>query len=111
MKNAKTSLGIEENIEGLLCYLLVWISGIVFILIEKDNKFVRFHAFQSTIVFLALTVISFVLNVIPVFGSLMSALIGILVLILWVFLMYKAYNGEKFRMPVAGDLAEKYSGM
>ena len=54
---AKTSLNLDENIEGLLCYLGIWITGLIFYLLEKDNKFVKFHAMQSIIVFLSLFVI------------------------------------------------------
>ena len=68
----KTSTGLDENIAGLLCYVLGWISGLVFILIEKENKFVRFHAIQSIIVFGAITVASFILSWIPFIGSFLS---------------------------------------
>ena len=52
----KTSTGLAENVAGLLCYVLGWISGLIFILIEPENKFVRFHAIQSIFVFSILTV-------------------------------------------------------
>ena len=61
----KTSIGLNENVAGLLCYVLGWISGLVFLLIESENKFVRFHALQSIIVFGALTVIQIILGWIP----------------------------------------------
>ncbi len=107
MKMAKnTELGLEENVEGLLCYVLGFISGGFFYLIEKKNDFVRFHATQSVIVFLGLFIVSLVLGfVIPFIGP----LIGALQFILWLVLMYKAYKGEKYKLPVAGDMAEKYS--
>ena len=47
----KTSTGLEDNIAGLLCYVAGWVSGLIFLLIETENKFVRFHAVQSIIVF------------------------------------------------------------
>jgi uncharacterized membrane protein len=106
---AKTSTGLEENIAGLLCYVLGWITGLVFFLIEKENKFVRFHALQSIIVFGILSVASIVIGWIPFVGWVISALIGILALVLWIILMIKAYQGEKFKLPWAGDLAEKNS--
>ena len=104
---AKTSTGLEQNIAGLLCYVLGWISGLVFFLIEKENKFVRFHALQSIIVFGVLFLAGFILGYIPFFGWLLSWLISILALVLWIILMIKAYQGEKFKLPWAGDLAEK----
>jgi len=103
----KTSLGIEENVEGLLCYLLGWVTGIIFYIIEKENKFVRFHALQSIIVFLPLSIISWFFLLIPFIGWVIGWIIGILMLILWIVLMIKAYHGEMYKVPIAGDIAEK----
>ena len=107
---AKTSTGLEENVAGLLCYVLGWISGLVFILIEKENKFVRFHAMQSIVVFGAYTVLQLVLGWIPWIGWMIGTLLGILALVLWIILMIKAYQGQKYKLPVAGDFAEKQVG-
>ena len=104
---AKTSVELEENVAGLLCYVLGWVSGLVFFLIEKKNKFVRFHALQSIIVFGTLFVASFILGWIPFIGWVIKWLIWVLALVLWIILMIKAYQGEKFKLPWAGDLAEK----
>jgi uncharacterized membrane protein len=106
---AKTSTGLDENVAGLLCYVLGWISGLVFFLIEKENKFVRFHALQSIIVFGVLFLAAFIISWIPFIGGLISGLISVLALVLWIILMIKAYQGEKFKLPWAGDLAEKYA--
>ncbi len=103
----KTSLGIEQNLEGLLCYVLGWITGIIFLLLEKENKFVRFHAIQSIAVFGAITVIAIILGFIPIIGWILGYLIGALAFILWVVLMVKAYQGQKYKLPWAGDFAEK----
>ena len=62
----KTSTGMQANVAALLSYGFGWITGLVFYLIEKENKFVRFHAFQSIVVFGALTVLSIVLAFIPI---------------------------------------------
>jgi uncharacterized membrane protein len=105
---AKTSVELEENVAGLLCYVLGWISGLVFFLIEKKNKFVRFHALQSIIVFGVLTLASIVIGWIPIIGWVIAWLIGVLAFVLWIVLMVKAYQGEKFKLPWAGNLAEKY---
>ncbi len=116
----KTSTGMQANIAGLLCYVLGWISGLVFFLIEKENKFVRFHAMQSIIVFGALTVLQIAVGIfvgifnvihlyflIPVF-TLLYPILALAGLVLWILLMVKAYQGEKFKLPIAGDIAEKY---
>ena len=107
---AKTSLGFEENVAGALCYLLTWLTGLVFLLIEKDNEFVRFHARQSILVFLPLTVLSFMFSWIPFLGWVIGGLLWLLTIILWLVLMIKAYQGAKFKLPWAGDLAEKWAG-
>ncbi len=104
----KTSLGLDENVEGLLCYLLGFITGIVFYVLEKESKFVRFHAMQSIVVFVGIFVLQNVLAFIPLFGWMISWLIGILAFVLWIILMIKAYQGEMFKVPIAGDFAEKY---
>src|SRR5437762_1715246 len=103
----KTSTGIEPNVAALLTYLIGWVTGIVFFVIEKDNKFVRFHAFQSIVVFGALTLLPFVLGFIPVLGWMLIPVVYMLELALWIILMVKAYQGEKFKLPIAGDMAEK----
>ena len=96
---------LPQNVAGLLCYLGVWITGIVFLVIEQKNKFVRFHAIQSIVVFGALTVASAMLSWIPIVGGFFGAVIGILAFILWLVLMIRAYQGELFKVPVAGDVA------
>jgi len=103
--NDSTS-GLEPNIAGLLCYLGVWITGIVFVVIEQRNNFVRFHAIQSIVTFGALTIVSAFLSWIPFVGGFFGAAIGILAFILWILLMVKAYQGELYRVPVAGRVAE-----
>lgn len=104
---SKTALGIDENIEGLLCYVLGFITGILFLVLEKENKFVRFHAMQSIVTFLAFLVVSIVLGFIPFLGWILSVLIGLVALVLWLLLMFKAYQGEMYKLPIAGDMAEK----
>ena len=106
---AKTSTGLEENIAGLLCYLFGWITGLIFILIEKDNKFVRFHAMQSIIVFGIYTVVVIILRFLGFIGWIISIIVGIIAFILWIILMVKAAQGNKYKLPWAGDMAEKNS--
>jgi len=106
MEKNKTALGIDQNIEAVLCYVLGWLTGILFLFLEKENQFVRFHAMQSLVVFLALFVLSLVVGWIPVIG-LMSPVIFLVAVILWILLMVKAFQGEMYKLPWAGDFAEK----
>ena len=106
----KSSTGLDENVAGLLCYVLGWISGLVFFLIEAENKFVRFHALQSIVVFGVLTVVGAILGWIPVIGVFFTWAISVLGFILWIVLMVKAYQGTKYKLPWAGNLAEKWAG-
>ena len=97
---------MEPKVAGLLCYLLGFITGIIFLVIEKENRFVRFHAMQSIITFGALFVLQVLVTTL-IFMIFLLPLINIVCLILWVVLMVKAYQGEMFKLPVVGDIAEK----
>ncbi len=106
--NKTTTLGLEENIEGVLCYSLGLITGILLLLAEKQNQFVRFHAIQSTSVFLPLFLIQVLTFISFTFVSLiLSPIIVLLEEVLWIFLMYKAYKGERYKLPVFGDFSER----
>lgn len=107
MAEKNTVLGIDQNLEALLCYVLGWITGIIFLFMEKENEYVRFHAMQSLVTFLTLFIITIVIGWIPILGWLISFLISILGLILWLLLMFKAYQGELYKLPYAGDFAEE----
>lgn len=104
---AKTSIGLEENIAGLLCYLLGWVTGIIFLIIEKESKFVRFHAIQSIATFLPLMIISWIFILIPFIGIVISWFCSLLGLILWIILMIKAYQGEMYELPIVGEFAKE----
>jgi len=106
---AVSTVDLEPNVAGLLCYVVGWISGVIFLLLEQKNKFVRFHAIQSIIVFGALHVAGIILGRIPFIGLFFGSLIGILGFILWIVLMVKAYNHQRYKVPWAGDLADKLS--
>lgn len=102
----------DEKLRGVLAYFLGPVTGIVLLLVEKKNAFIRFHAMQSTIFlgsYLLLT--QFVFNIVPVVGPILSfffsPVISLIVFLLWIFLMWKAYSGEKYKLPYIGDLAEK----
>lgn len=112
----KTALGLEENIEAALCYFGVWFTGLIFYFVEDKNKLIRFHAMQSILVFLPLMILSWIFG--GFFGLFhygfgwfvwISWLFWVLIVILWLILMIKAFQGQKFKLPIVGDLAEKYS--
>jgi uncharacterized membrane protein len=103
----KTVLGIPENIEAVLAYALGWLSGLFFLLVEKENRFVRFHAFQSLATFIVLSLAGAMATVIPLLGILLSILLWLLGVFLWIFMMVKAYQGERFKVPAVGDFVEK----
>lgn len=107
----KTAIGLEVAYTAPLVYLLGWISGLVFLLVEKDNAYVRFHAAQSVAWFGSLALVTTVLNFIPILGQIAAALLGLVGLFSWIVLMYKAWNdsrtGEPLRLPFFSDLADK----
>lgn len=110
MSSNKSSSGVEENLAALLCYLLSPLAGIVFLIIEKDSKFIKFHAFQSIAVFLCWLVgyLVFIVaaSIIPFLGCL-GCLVAIGYLAIIVILMIKAYQHEMYKLPVIGDYIEK----
>ncbi len=103
----KSSSGLEANIAALLSYVLGFITGIVFFIIERDSEYVKFHAMQSILVSAVLVVLNFILGIIPILGGLAILILGPVSLILWIVLMVKAYNHTWFKLPVIGDMAEK----
>ena len=105
---ASTVKELNPNIAGLLCYLVGWITGIIFLILENKNQFVRFHAVQSIVTFGALTIIQFIFRFIPYpAGSILDWIVLAIIIILWVVFMYKAYQGQRYKLPLAGDIAEK----
>lgn len=103
-----TVTSLPAHIEAVMCYFLGWLSGLIMYFIEKDNKFVRFHALQSMVVFGTLFVATLVLAYIPILGLYLLPFLWLASLIIWFFLMVKAYNGQNFKFPLAGDIAQKY---
>lgn len=109
---------MTDNVAAALCYITI--IGIVFLFIEpyNRNRTIRFHAFQSiffavatVVVWIAATILSIALAPIPVigfiFGFLLHLVIGLGILVVWVMLLYKAYNNEQFMLPVIGPMAQK----
>jgi uncharacterized membrane protein len=106
-----TSVNLSPNILGVLCYLGIWVTGIIFFILEQKNKWVRFHAAQSIVVFGGLGIIMALLHWIPYIGWFFTAVIWIIGIILWILLMSKAYNGERYKLTLAGDIAEMLVGI
>ena len=104
---AESSTGLSANVAGLLCYVAGWITGIIFLVLEKRSTFVKFHAYQSIMTFGVLTVAQLVLGWIPFIGWVLNILIGILMFILWIILIIQAGTGKMWKVPWAGDWAEK----
>jgi uncharacterized membrane protein len=125
---AKSSTGLDENLAALLSYVAGWISGLIFFLMEKDSRLVRFHSMQSILLGAAAIVIFIVFWIVAVVSSLVVSYIsGVLGFLVWVVMvlvggalgiglfvaaiisLIKAYQGQYFKLPVIGDYAEKFS--
>jgi uncharacterized membrane protein len=114
--------GMDENVAGLLCYVLGWITGLIFFLIDK-RPFVRFHAAQSLVTFGGLHVIQIILAFVVggslfmggglgagLFAWLVYAILGLVAFVAWILLMVKAFQHERFKLPFIGDIAENFAG-
>jgi uncharacterized membrane protein len=104
---AAVTAGMGENVAGALCYVLGWLTGIIFLLVDK-RPFVKFHAAQSIAVFGGLNAIHFVLRFTHffLFSFGLQMLLGLLGFVLWIVLMIKAFQHDMFRVPLAADLAD-----
>lgn len=107
----------NRNIVAALSYFLGFITGIIILLVEKDDKYVRFHAMQSCVIFGGLFVVNFILSLVfggfSVLGFLATAVnsvITVMAIIIWIVSMIKAYQGQVFKWPIAGNFAEKQVG-
>jgi uncharacterized membrane protein len=127
VQTGKSSTGLDENVAGLLSYI-TWILGLIFFLIEKDSRFVRFHAMQSILLNAAALIVGLVLwfvwvivtvifaQVSEVLASLVGLVLGLLIFVFYVAILIgvilclvKAYQKQYFKLPVLGNLAEKFS--
>ena len=131
----KSALGLEGNVAALLGYI-IWIIALISVIIEKENRFVRFHAIQSLLMHASFAVIFIVLAILQVcltiifgvaasaagsaggaMGSIFALLSGLvwmvvplLLLVGIIFAAYKAYQGEMFKLPIIGNMAQKFAG-
>jgi uncharacterized membrane protein len=119
--SSTSSTGLSPNVAGALAYLLGPITGVLFFLLEKENRFVRFHAAHSItlgLLWIALSVLfsvlSGVLVMVPVLGWLVALLLSVVFglggFFLWVFLMWRAFQGREWESPIAGPMARKLAG-
>lgn len=115
--------GLAPNIASLLCYIFAPVTSIIFLLIEKENADVKFHAWQGTVFGAAVILLNIVLNIFGFLLGRMADFLGALILgfllpvlwigvfVLWVVLLVKAYQGERWKIPVLGDIAAQKSGV
>ena len=114
----KSSTGLDANVAGLLAYLFSWVSGLIFLVVEKESRFVRFHAMQSVLLgaaallcFFALSVITSMMAVVSLtlaaIFSVLGSLIGLAFFAITIVCMIKAYQGQQFKLPIIGDMASR----
>ena len=104
----KSSIGLDGNVAGALAYAMGWVTGVALLLVERDNAFVRFHALQSTLAFGALCGAWMVSLSMPIVGLFLAFVVILpFSVVLWLFMMFKAYQGERYKLPVVGDVAEQ----
>jgi uncharacterized membrane protein len=102
----RTGMGMKARTAGVLCYLFGWVTGLIFFLLEKQSRFVRFHAMQSMLFFGSLSILQGVFSYIPFYGAIGGAL-GLVMFIGWIFMMVKAGHGQYYKLPLFGDLADR----
>jgi uncharacterized membrane protein len=103
----KSGTGLDRNLAAMLSYLLGFITGLAFLVLEKEDRYVRFHAMQSVLTFGGLFALNILLGMVPILGWIISFLLLPVTIVIWLVLMFKAYQGEKFKLPYIGDLAEQ----
>lgn len=103
MSTKKLASGLDQNLAAALAYAGIWITGLIFFMLEKNNQFVRFHSLQSIVFFGALTIVS----LIPIVGWILSPILWLFGFVVWLICMVKAYQGEEFLLPVIGPLVKK----
>jgi uncharacterized membrane protein len=111
-KSTKSSTGLQTNIAGLLCYLGAWVAGIIFLIIEKEDKIVRFHAGQSILLFGCATILLIIVGIIGIFVNFMwilSSLVWLIWVGLMIYLMIMTYQGKMIELPVIGQYAKKFA--
>jgi len=106
-RTSKSRTRLDSNVAAALAYALGPIGGIVFLLIEKNDGFVRFHALQSIVTFTGIAVLHLVLRNLPLLAWMAGLPFMILTVVVWIVLMFKALNRERYKVPVLGDFVER----
>ena len=110
MSENSTSMGIAENIANALCYALGWLSGLIILLIEKENNTVRYHAAQSIIIFGSVTVLNIILPMFLFIGVAMMGLLNLAAFVLWVVFIVTSLNKKPLKIHFLASYAEQLSG-
>lgn len=102
-----TSMGMRARTAGVLCYLFAWVGGLIFLLLERENRFVRFHAAQSLLFFGTMSILGWLCSLFPfgLFG--LGGIVGLVGFIGWIVLMVAAHRGRYYKLPLFGDYAEQ----
>ena len=128
VQSGKSSTGLDENVASLLAYIAGWVTGLIFFLIEKSSRLVRFHAMQSILLNVLVIIVAIVVGIVIsilvlILGQVSGALAGIAsllsmlfwvlfllaVLLVWIWCLIKAYQGNMYKLPIIGEYAEKFS--
>ena len=105
--NQKTAKDIQPNLAGSLCYLLGWVTGIVFLIAARKNPFIRFHAVQSIVTFGLITLGAIIFAAIPLAGWMLAWVLLVLAAVPWILLMVKAGQGQWYKLPLTGNIVDK----
>jgi len=105
---SKLSMGLDKHVASGLCYVLGWVTGLIFFILEKEDQDVRFHAMQSIVVFGGISLLNIALSI-SLVGIPLIPIVAIIGFILWILLIIKGFQGEKYKLPYVGDLAEKWA--
>jgi len=107
LSDERTLKDLTPNVAALLCYVAGWVSGIVFLVLEQKNRFVRFHALQSIIIFAILSIAGGIFGRAPVVSPVFSAITGVAAFVIWILLIVKSQSSDIYKFLWAGDLAER----
>ena len=108
--SSRSRTGLDSNLLATLAYALGPIGGVLVLLIEKDDAFVRFHALQSIVTFTAIAILHLVLRNLPLLYWTAGLPLMLLTIAVWVFLMVKAFTRERYKVPVLGDFVDRQLG-
>ena len=103
----QSSTGLNSNIAAVLAYAFGFASGVVLLVVERKDGYVRFHAMQSTLTFAIVMVTALILGSLPIAGRFLTGLLTLLAGVIWFVLMFKAFTGQRYKLPYVGEIAER----